>query len=333
MVLIFELLKSTKEIFDIYISRKNEGAADDLMSTTAYVRIPCFHYKYAHDMVNLINMTKSKTWTFTAQFEGKSIRHNLEKRKTNAVTAWAWCFQGEAPPDAPTKMITDPTVLTQALEKKSFKDRLNAIDKAAHFSITDVTMQKDTGLWQAELDVLAGLETYKLGKLIMSASSVHAVLHEVATRVMQNYETLRCFTGVLEMHGNHDIMEVAKHDLFLTLDDDFPLNMGNIEHEGKIMKEFYHKKDQGDDKHEQGGIMAIKYMVCQGGNDVLFINCGVILKGCVSTIVGVTQKRVITSLLRRHISTESFNSFLGPTAGVYSSSASSSGARVEIIED
>ena len=332
MVLIFELLKSTKEIFDIYISRKNEGAADDLMSTTAYVRIPCFHYKYAYQMVSLLNMTRSKSWTFTAQFEAQSIRHSLEKRKTH-ISAWAWSFQGEAPPTVNNKEITDTTVLTQALEKKSFKDRLNAIDKAAHFSITDVSMQKDTGLWQAELDVLAGLETYKLGKLIMSASSVHAVLHEVAMRVMQNFEHLRCFTGVLEMHGNHDIMAVGKDDNFLTLDDDFPLNMGNIEHEGKIIKEFYHKKDQGDDKHEQGGIMAIKYMVCQGGNDVLFINCGVILKGCVSTIVGVTQKRVITSLLRRHISTESFNSFLGPTAGVYSSSASSSGARVEIIED
>ena len=301
-------MKSTEEVFDIYISMKNECAMDDLMSTTAYVRIPCFHFKYAHDMVNLINMTKSKTWTFTAQFEAQSIRHSLEKRKTH-ISAWAWSFQGEAPPTVNNKEITDPTVLTQALEKKSFKDRLNAIDKAAHFSITDVSMQKDTGLWQAELDVLADLETYKLGKLIMSASSVHAVLHEVAMRVMQNFEHLRCFTGVLEMHGNHDIMAVGKDDNFLTLDDDFPLNMGNIEHEGKIMKEFYHKKDQGDDKHEQGGIMAVKYMVCQGGIDVLFMNCGVILKGCVSGIVSDNQTRVIISLLRKHISHESFINF------------------------
>ena len=301
-------MKSTEEVFDIYISMKNECAMDDLMSTTAYVRIPCLHFRYAHDIVTLLNMTRSKSWTFAAKFEDKSTRHQLES-KAKAVTAWAWSFQGEPAPTNNTKEITDYHVLEHALAEKSFQERLNDMNKAPQFSKDNLTRQKAAVTWQNELNQVAGLQTYQLGDLIKSATELHEVLHKVAVNIMQNLAHLRCFKGIFEMPGDDHLMQVNMHDTFLTLDDDFPLAIKNIEHEGKIMKEFYYKKDQGDDKHEQAGIMAVKYMVCQGGTDVLFMNCGVILTGCVSGIVSENQKRVIISLLKKHISQESFINF------------------------
>ena len=312
-LLIGEQMKSTDEIFDIHISLQNEEESYDLVATTGYVRIPCFHYMYAHSMVNHLNMTNTSHFKFSATFEAQSIRHQTKTwGHSQSVPAWDWSYDGEAAPKNHTKTISDKQLLTLSLQKDTFEERLEKLEKVANFCLTDVSKEKignNNGLWQKELDVLVGLKTYQVGNLIKEAQSLHSVLHKVASFILQHLNSLRCLQGMLDMGGNEDIMAVKPHDTFLSLDKDFPLLMDYIrDTDNNIMENFLFKGSQSKTPSQsQGGIMVIKYLITGGGKECLFLDCGVILSGSVTAIAHDPQKRVITSMLSKHVSTEFYN--------------------------
>ena len=308
MILITEQMGSVKEIFDLHVSCLNEDEAEQLVATTAYVRIPCFYYKYAHDLVNSINMTRTKSHFFEASFEKASVRHQKPGRhKTD--NSWAWSYVGESVPVKHTKTIENPAVINEARQKTNFLEKLDALEKvkAPQFSITDVSREKtneEGGLWKMELDLLAGLDTFVLGSLILNAPSLHAVLHDVSMFIMMKMERLRCYQGLCELQGNEDLMPVTPRDHFLTLDAPFPLSMDYVKDaQGNIKKEFIHPNIHGyrdpDQQHPQmSGLLAIKYLMTEG-HTISFIQCGVILAGSVSDICHAHQMKVfITSMLK-----------------------------------
>ena len=117
-------------------------------------------------------------------------------------------------------------------------------------------------------------------------------------------------------------MKVAKSDTFLTLDEDFPLNMATPKDEAGQLRKDYEYKKKKTDVPCLGGVMAIKYMVTGFGKSVMFLDCGVILKGSASEICSDTQKRIILALLSRFVSSDFYSSCLNPAVGGWSSSSS-----------
>ena len=330
-ILIFEQMRSVNEIYDLHVSCVNEDEAEQLVATTAYVRIPCFEYKYALDVVNSINMTRTKSHFFEASFETTSVRH--QKPWKHPPTAWDWSFIGEKVPDKHTKSINDPAVINEARQKTNFLEKLETLAvRSLSFSLTDVSREKtdeEGGLFKKELDLLTELDTFALGKLIMSAPSLHAVLHDVSMFIMMKMERLRCYQGLCELQGNEDLMPVTPRDHFLTLDAPFPLSMDYVKDaQGNIKKEFIHPNIHGyrdpDQQHPQmSGLLAIKYLMTEG-HTISFIKCGVILAGSVSDICDGNQKRRIISLLRKYVGQEFSSQIKGSGVPVLSTGSSSS---------
>ena len=203
--------------------------------------------------------------------------------------------------------LADAPLENMALQTTNFQEKLDAFEKAPQFSITDVSREKteeEGGLWKRELDLLAKMNTFHLGSLMLNAPSLHAVLHEVSMFIMMNMGRLRFYRGLSGLFGNQDLMHVMPRDHFLTLDAPFPLSMNYVKDaQGNIKKEFIHPNIHGyrdpDQQHPQmSGLLAIKYIMTEG-HTISFIQCGVILAGSVSDICHAHQMKVfITSMLK-----------------------------------
>ena len=100
------------------------------------------------------------------------------------------------------------------------------------------------------------------------------------------------------------------------------------------MKQFEYKKDYPE-PNCQGGIMAIKYMLTNGGKGVQFIDCGVILSGSVTQINNENQRRVIISLLSNHVNSDFYQNVMQNNEQVHgsASSCSSQGYSQSFVEE
>ena len=78
--------------------------------------------------------------------------------------------------------------------------------------------------------------------------------------------------------------------------------------------------------------MVIKYLISGGGKDCLFLACGVILSGTVTDKNHDNQKRIIQSMLSKHVSSEFYNSMIKQNTSSNEGAGSSSSTTVEEID-
>ena len=313
-----ELMGHLRYILDVYISLYNEGQADGIFITTAYIRIMAQNINYALNLMNAFNHYQVGNHQFSCTLETNSTRDWQSSKRAHApeMTVWNLVMVGEAPEEA-HKKTTDKQIIQECngrnfaqkvLEQvqenfNQHKSQLLALEGKAQSSAGGTEDGK--WVWAEEVEFLKKAPSYQCAKMWLKDKDARGVGNLTKLIIQaQGQGALMCFNAMQAVCGDEEILNLQPGDKVLalpTIDDSLILRMTMEEERAHYLVEVPDEAQKQNFKDGKGVLAYIGIQYIIAGGMIQVLDCGFAFAGALEQSSQLSDERILIKTLKNFL--------------------------------